>query len=62
MLGPSQAADAPSESGEAFPAVTVPASVRNTVFRPASFSAEDPARMPSSRTRSVPGTGVTSRS
>ena len=33
------------QSGEALPAVTVPLPVRNTVLRPASFSAEVPGRM-----------------
>ena len=56
---PSSIALAPSFSGEELPAVTVP-SVRKTGLSRASFSSDESARIDSSRSRSVPGTGTTS--
>ena len=58
---PRSTADAPSLSGEAFPAVIVP-SGRNDGLRGASVSAVLPGRMPSSRDRSTPGTETLSES
>jgi hypothetical protein len=57
---PSSAAEAPSFSGEALPAVTVPpcSAGRNTVFSPPSFSTVEDARTDSSWVSSVPGTGT----
>ena len=55
---PSSTAEAPSLSGEALAGVMVP-SVRNDGLRPASFSAVEPGRMPSSLVRSTPSTGTT---
>ena len=54
-------ADAPSLSGEALPAVTVP-SLTNAGLSLASFSSELSARMPSSRAKSVSATGSTQSS
>ncbi len=58
---PISTADAPSLSGEALPAVTVP-SFTNAGLSFASFSSEESARMPSSRVSSVPGIGTTQSS
>ena len=52
-------AAAPSLSGEVLPAVTVPPAT-NAGLSFASFSSDVSARIPSSRSRSTPGTGTTS--
>ena len=52
------AAPAPSFRGDEFPAVTVPPSTKAGLSLP-SFSSEVSARMFSSRSSSVPGTGIT---
>ena len=55
---PIRSADAPSLSGEAFPAVMVP-SGRKEGLRAASFSGVVSERMPSSRASTISGTLVT---
>ena len=56
---PSSIIAAPSLSGELLPAVTVPPSTK-AGFSLASRSSELSARIPSSRSSSIPGTGTTS--
>ena len=55
---PTSTAEAPSLSGDAFPAVMVPPG-RKTGLRADSAADDASARMPSSRFRSTPGTAVT---